>query len=387
MALFINRVGKTFGQFLVVKELPNSKVLARCTKCDVEDTYTKSKVVAGSCRCRHCKESKIEDISGQIANGLIAVRDTTRGFIEVRCLTCNSTDEKKKYSFKIGRVACKNCEEIKKQAYIGRIYRGLKIIKYTSSRIVEVECIHCEARSTRDKIQLERGKLTCSKCRTEYKQRDDSSKVGYVVNNIEIIEEIGQGEVIGKCLPCGNEQNYKKSNLIGGSYRCQECNSQTKDRTGETHHGFLITKELPKERVIAKHLECGKEAEYSKKALVRSHLHCKICNPMGIRDKTTGNIYGDLKVIEELGKGIIKAECIRCGNTDEYRKRQVKLGTSCRNCGLKVNYVGKIINGLEIMNLAYKGSNDEKYFKCKCIKCHKIYYLSREEVLTNKCCK
>ena len=143
------------------------------------------------------------------------------------------------------------------------------------------------------------------------------------------------------------------------------------DRTGQVFGNLKITEELGKSKVKAQCLLCGSVREYDKRWVVKGTN--KSCGCVkGIKDKT-GQTFNYLTIVQELGGGRIKCRCLKCGSLKEYNKSAVMLGNT-KSCGCKAEVLNKTFNSLKVIeDLGYNK------VKCKCLKCGSIktFYKSR----------
>ncbi|MBP7211119.1 MAG: hypothetical protein KBA02_08000 [Paludibacteraceae bacterium] len=161
MSKLINRVGETYNNLQIVKELGNQKVLARCIICDEVKEYTKYRLVNSQSRCRNKN--------------------------------------------------CSNCvERFKSQGglidILGRVYKGLEIIEDIGERKIKVKCIHCGTEATYDKIAIRMGNCGCKNKDCAYSITSTRIKdlTGQIFGGIKVIEELGEKKILGECIHCGS---------------------------------------------------------------------------------------------------------------------------------------------------------------------------------------
>ncbi len=275
--------------------------------------------------------------------------------------------------------------------------------------------------------------------------------VGEIHNNIQITEELGDGWVQANCLCCGQSYRYVKIALIRDKSICKnkECSNSRlprfKDRVGEIHRNLKIVVDEGNDRVYCECIKCGHKEYYRKALVVRNIPICKVCELRANVVNRTGQIYGDLQIIEELGGKKVKCKCIKCGYEDTYYKHTVlgygvhcrqcgkakttlidmtgqtfnnltiikELGKQrvlckctdcskeaiyikssvtnkkvrCKNCSLIEKYTGNIINNITVIKFAYTGRNNQRYYQCSCNNCGEELFLTREEMLRHQCNK
>ena len=264
----------------------------------------------------------------------------------------------------------------------GQTFRYLKIIKELGRRKVQCICIKCGHEDDYDKGNVIKMTVTCKKCRVGNLFQD---KTGETFRNLKIIQELGKGKVLCKCIKCNNEDTYIKGAVINNELLCKKCNAEVKDKTGKTYKELQIIKELGKNIVTCKCIKCQHEDNYNKQSVTQGKTKCKKCGISSIKDKS-GQTYKDLKVIEELGGNKVICKCIICGHQDKYEKGVViRHRSACSNCGINQKFKGRIVNNITIINLAYIGRDKNKYYNCICNECNKKLVLTREEIIKYIC--
>ena len=268
----------------------------------------------------------------------------------------------------------------------GEIHRDLKIIKDTGRGKVTCQCLKCGHTDEYGKSHLINNRLLCKQCGTQR-----VNKTGEIHRTLKIIEELGKGNVKCECLRCGHIDSYIKNRVTDARVNCKQCTSRIgKDDTGKIYKNFEITKELGKGRVEAKCLKCEHPNNFNKYALQNEEAKCSNCGT-NIASDHTGEIYRDLKIIKELGKGQLLCKCLLCGREDNYYKHEIvsKKSGNCKHCGVNrgVKITEKIIGNITILNREYTGRDGKTYFKCKCNKCNEELLLTREEIVKYICTK
>ena len=268
----------------------------------------------------------------------------------------------------------------------GQIYKGLKITEELGNNQVKAQCIKCNYIDIFTKGDLVKGDIRCRKCGKHFINR-----VGEVHGELEIVNELGNDKVAAKCIKCGSIDNYYKSALIGNRVHCKHCDSQFINRVGEIHNNIIIIEELGKSQVRAQCMECKHIDIYNKKALISNVLNCKKCKAHFVNH--VGEVHNNLKIIEELGKSQVKAQCLKCGCIDVYIKQQIiKNNVTCTRCGVSGfknlrKIEGLTINNIEILKYSYRGRDKKFYYTCKCNKCGEELLLNYDEVFVYQCDK
>lgn len=174
-------------------------------------------------------------------------------------------------------------------------------------------------------------------------------RTGQKFNNLTIIKELGAGRVEVVC-DCGTVRvSYKDSVVRGKTKHCGSSEHRVLNRVGEKFGNLTIIKELGKDKVLAQ-CDCGGVKEYTKSSLVKGYP--KSCGCLA-RVGRTGQKFGHLTIIEELGKGKVLAQC-DCGRTKEFFKSNL-VGGGTVNCGCEktvggfINRVGQRFGSLLIL--------------------------------------
>lgn len=158
-------------------------------------------------------------------------------------------------------------------------------------------------------------------------------RTGERFNDIVITQELGHGKVMGKCLLCGKEKEYNKGTLVQNKIKNCGCqgDNRIKSYEGQTFGNFLILKELGKAKVLVRCLLCGREREYFKQAIIHQKIKSDGCINSHIKDRT-GQTFGHILILKELGAGKIVGKCLLCGKVREFNKYSVVHGLT-RSCG------------------------------------------------------
>lgn len=130
--------------------------------------------------------------------------------------------------------------------------------------------------------------------------------------------------------------------------------------------------------------DCGNIENFSTKELRSDGLiQCHNCGsnrePITNRAKYIGKIINGIEILEKTGKRsggkiIYKCKCF-CGNIFECNITDIQSGHT-KSCGcLRRKYqIGDIINNREILDISNKkNKNRNIYYRCKCLLCGNIY--------------
>ena len=160
------------------------------------------------------------------------------------------------------------------------------------------------------------------------------NRVGQTFNNLQIMQELGSAKVLAKCSLCGSLKEYRKNNIVLGltlSCGCAKARNKHKliDRTNQIFNNLEIIKELGNNAVRAKCLKCSSIKTYSKSNIVSGNT--RSCGCVNRHNETTGNgfisragqVFRNLKILEDSGCNKVKTQCIECGKINDYQKNNV----------------------------------------------------------------
>ena len=210
-------------------------------------------------------------------------------------------------------------------------------------------------------------------------------RTGQTFNKLQITAELGKGRVTATCILCGSEKEYSKSRITCGVVKACGCKPKRFiDRTGQIFNNLKIIQEIGGERVIAECLICESKKEYRKADIVCSHAKSCGCIPGGFIDRT-GQIFNSLQITKELGYGKVISRCLLCGSTKEYKKVDIVSRNKKCECipGFRIDRTGQTFNNLQII----KELGNDKVI-CKCLSCGSEKEFSKNNVAqgTTKSC-
>ena len=148
----------------------------------------------------------------------------------------------------------------------GEIHRGIEIIKELGDDKVEGKCLNCNHTDIYFKSKLIKDKSLCKKCRNGIKTTKGVIKhntVGKIYGNVKVIEELGGGKVIGKCLICNKKYIFNKYAISGRHIHSCSCGKNRKLEVGKTYNNLEIIGILDEYTVAAKCKQCGQVNGYS----------------------------------------------------------------------------------------------------------------------------
>ncbi len=158
-------------------------------------------------------------------------------------------------------------------------------------------------------------------------------RTGEVFGNILILQELGHDRIIGRCLLCGDEREYRKVDVVSGRKKhCPNHRHYFIDTVGKTYGGIVSLKELGDNKILGKCLICGKERTFNKPYLIRTKPESCGCLRRKPSEDCTGKTFNNILVLKELGHGKILGKCLLCGREKEFFRYPVVHGNS-KSCG------------------------------------------------------
>ena len=324
------------------------------------------------------------DRTGQVFNNLKITAELGKGRVIANCTLCGSEKEYSKSHITCG--ASKTCG-CKPKGFIdrtGQIFNKLKIVQELGKECVMVECLICGSIKKHDKGDVVSGyRKSCGCTPSGFIDR-----TGQTFNNLKILKELGDRRIICKCLLCESEKEFSKNNVTRGNTKSCGCDRhKILDRTGEVFGNMKIIKELGNDTVLVRCLLCKSEKEYTKGFIVGRGVNSCGCL-VNSRKDVTGQRFKGIEVVKELGADKVIGRCIICNTENNYTKHNIIYQkTECKNCGLTRNYKGQIVNNVKVLRFAYTGRDKNKYYICKCTKCGEELILTREEIIKHTCTK
>lgn len=175
---------------------------------------------------------------------------------------------------------------------------------------------------------------------------------GEIYNGIQIVEEIGNGVVLGMCEH-GHIAQYNKYTLTNGSIKhCKICKelekeykrnienkhniSYNKVTVGTQHGNIVVVKVLKSGGLIVKCQLCKKLYEMSLHQFCLAGVQCEMCSMSNRTSENyhLGEVVNGLKIIERTDKDRFLCKCIRCGNieTKDYTRLMTNRTAKCSMC-------------------------------------------------------
>lgn len=257
---------------------------------------------------------------------------------------------------------------------VGEVHNNIEIIEEIGNGWVKAKCLCC---GQSDKFVKHALIMNISHCKNpqciNYKISQFKSHIGEIHNTLEIVEDSGGGVVTCQCVKCKQIYRLSKQFVLEDKARCKSCELRPniQSHLGEIHRGLKIIQETGNKRVICRCENCGFEAEYIKQNIIRDRVVCKNCGvPNTTAINSVGKTFNNLQVLEELPEGKVKCKCIDCGAIGIYSKPTVTFSkVSCNACNIIDKYRNKQIREVVISKFAYTGRNKKRYYVCKCAIC------------------
>ena len=325
------------------------------------------------------------DRTGQVYGGLQIIKEAGGGLAICKCLNCGYTDKYVKSEVVRMKVACKNhCNKANDKT--GQTFNGIKVVTELGGSKIIGECIHCGNNTEYKKGDIVYNQRKNCGCKAGTNFKD---KTGQTFKGIKIIEELGDNKVIGECLHCKSKNTYDKGSVVGNNYRSCGCVVNLKDKTGQTLGDLKIITDNGSNIVTAVCIKCRHEDIYNKHYVIKGQTFCKKCHVRAV--SKVGSVYGTIEILKELGGGRIEAKCLKCEATNNYSKYDImKNRIFCLNCKYGSLKSRKLLTDTAIKNIViikfeYTGRDSQCYYSCTCAKCKEELILSYDEIFEYTC--
>lgn len=111
MAKVLNRVGQVHGTFKIIGELGGNRVQVECTECGYLDTVIKQRCVDKQITCKNCGLNKnIVNRVGETYNNLLIIKELGKSKVSCECIQCGEIDTYDKTKLVAKKIACRHCE-------------------------------------------------------------------------------------------------------------------------------------------------------------------------------------------------------------------------------------------------------------------------------------
>lgn len=308
-------VGDVYGKFKVIKLLKDNKAKVECVLCGRTIDRDRGNVKKENIKCR-CSIDIKKDLVGRTYNNMYIEKEIDEDTILLRCNDCRKTVKRKKIDVIGGRTICECSKHIEELEVPDRnkVHNGFEILRKLSKGKVIARCIQCKKEIVCREKLIKENNVTCTYC-------GGKSLRGKEVNGFKILKEFSNGYTRCKCLNCNEIDNYNRSDVITGVAKCKCSGIMRVDRSGEVYNNIRVIRELEYGKVLGRCESCGLEYEYDKGRLVNNEYTCE-CSVRVLNDRT-GKTFGKFKITRELGKERVLARCLICGKENEYNKRLV----------------------------------------------------------------
>lgn len=171
---YISRVGKIYRGLEIIEELPNKKVMVKCTECKTECIRGKSAVVNGTCVCRNteCKNyahPRFVDLTNREFGDFVITKEVMNNDVEARCIKCNTIGTYTKDYLKNGKCLCNNCGVT--QAYFrrieGHIINNITVTKFSHTGRNKKQYYYCKCNTCGEEIVMSYDDIFTYQCDKE----------------------------------------------------------------------------------------------------------------------------------------------------------------------------------------------------------------------------
>ena len=315
MGKIIDRTGQIFNNLQITHELGSKRVLAKCLLCNSVKEYGKSDIVGGrskSCGC--AQHTRLKDRTGEVFGNLEIIKELGGHKVIARCLLCKS--EKPYIKDSLIKGSTKTCGCAFNPNFIdrtGQTFNNLQIIKELGNKKVIAKCLICLTEKELLKNSIVTGHTKSCGC----VMGGLIDKTGQIYANLQIIKELGNGKVTAKCLLCESKKDYRKSQILSGNSKHCGCGrglSRIKNIAGQIYNNIEIIEELRENKVKGKCLKCGHTDTYTKNRFKQEYVACKNC---GLVHNYKDRIIGDIIILDfaYIGRDKNKyysCKCIKC---------------------------------------------------------------------------
>lgn len=161
-------------------------------------------------------------------------------------------------------------------------------------------------------------------------------RTGQTFGHVLILKELGNDKVWGRCLLCDDEKEYRKATLVNG--QITSCGHHIRrgrkhtDCTGKTISNIFVVKDLEHNRILGRCLLCGTEKEFILSQVTSGKIQSCGCLRRKVHTDYTGQTFGNILILKELGHRKIWGRCLLCGKEKEFKKYSVIRGQA-KSCG------------------------------------------------------
>lgn len=321
-------LGKRFHNLVVIEELEGKRVVVRCD-CGQEREYTRTQVMQR--KTTKCTCNRAKGIKGLRRGMLEVIEDISATKVKVRC-DCGNEKDYVKYWFEAGTST--DCGCVRKASRIiepGTRFRMLTVIEDTGAPKIKARCDCGTVRDYPRSVLVNSGVKNCGCSRVML------DFVGRKFGDYTVIKELGHSKVLARCI-CGTEKEFNKNYIQTGVVSDCGC------KVGRKHYGSLVGKvfklltvveELGMGNVLAQCSCNGNIKEYARHNLISGATGSCGCLRASITPRLidrTGQSYGRLTIVKELGGNKVLAQCSCNGNIKEYLKNSM-VGGHTLSCG------------------------------------------------------
>lgn len=159
-----DKTGRVYGTLEITKELGKKKVICKCTSCSAEEEYFKHNVVSGKQLCRQCgvPRTTFIDRVGETFRNLLVIEELGNKYVKCRCTDCGEEDDYLKGSVTRSTVTCRHCSLA--EHYEGKIIKQVKVIDFAYTGRNKLRYFNCVCMECGEVLLLNEKEIPKYKC-------------------------------------------------------------------------------------------------------------------------------------------------------------------------------------------------------------------------------
>jgi len=288
-------IGEQFNEWTVLKDLGNGKLECQCS-CNNIKILNKYSVLHGKTKSCGCLR-KFKPLKGQKFNHWTVIEDIDKDYALCEC-DCEEHTIRKVQKGHLKNGTSKSCGCNNKRSLenlVGQKFNYLTVIKELGDGKVEVEC-ECHNTKIVEKYAVKNGIIKSCGCKSrELKAATTINKINETYNDWTIIEELGHGKVKARCS-CNNICILQKASILNGTSKsCGHNTNMFVDLTGKIINNWEVIEELGYGKVKCRCL-CKKHTIQilQKAAVVKGTSKSCGCQKTALMQNTLIEKYGDI---------------------------------------------------------------------------------------------
>ena len=212
----------------------------------------------------------------------------------------------------------------------------------------------------------------------------EKDRTGQVFKAIQVIKELGNNKIIGKCLVCNQDKEFKRDTVVYGRLRSCGCvfDSSNIGKVINNLEVINITKKGYKYKCV----KCNKEYEVDSKRKANLLINRGCCIESE-SEEPKDTVILTFKLLKELGNGHVRVQCTKCGATREYTKTSWKKGIRCTSCSDNRDELKEIKAVLKVKNDLGFGRIFGTCSNCNVTREYRRYDIESHRLDKCKCCK